>query len=187
MRSSWLPWFSVGSSFALLLGLWLLGGVMFAQMEREAEQSLSDLEPRHARLAGLLDEQDRILADLERQSRVVENMAYPSGRDPNRIGADLQQAIRVRVVEAGAEVRGSSVSVAQPEEGEPFGRITVSLTMSGTLGAVRKAFFAIAKMRPVVYPVQARMQAQSLGQAEEGDQLLSLEVRFESLFLARAK
>ncbi len=187
MRASWLPWFSVGTSIILLLGLWLVGGLMFSQVESAAEESLSDLEPRHARLAGLLDEQGRILADLEEQSRAVKDMVYPQGRDPNRIGADLQQGIRGRVGDAGAEVRGSSVSVAQPEDGEPFGRITVSLTMSGTLDAVRAAFFAIAEMRPVVYPVDARMQAQSLGQAEEGDQVLSLEMRFESLFLEGPK
>jgi len=183
MRVSWLPWFSVGSSLVLLLGLWAAGGWLFSRMEHVAVAEMDKLEPRHARLAGILNERERITADLEEQSRAIEAMAYPQGRDPNRVGADLQQEIRRRVGSAGAEVRGSSVSVETPEDGEPFGRVAVSLTMTGRLGAVRDAFSAIAEMRPVVYPVQARMQAQSLGRGEEGDQILSLEMRFESLYL----
>jgi len=187
MRASWLPWFSVGSSLALLLALWLAGGFFLGHVERQAEADLAELEPRYARLAGLSDKRERILADLEAQNQAIGDMAYPKARDPNRIAADLQQELRRRIGDADAQVRGSSVAVVEPEDGKPFGRVAVSVTMSGTLDAVRAAFFSVAEMRPVVYPVSARMQAESLGRAEEGDQRLSLEMRFESLHLGGAQ
>ncbi len=180
----WLPWFSVGSTLLLLLGIWLAAGLTIIKLERSAEATLADMAPRYARLEGLLQSQERIERDLEQQQAAIEAMAYPAGINRDQVGARLQQELRTRISRAGVQIGGSRVSSKPPEDDQPWGVIAVNIDMTGTLDAVRDAFIAVAALRPVVDPVTARMQAESLGRAEEGDQKLKIDVRFEALYLA---
>ncbi|EAQ98317.1 type II secretion system protein GspM [Congregibacter litoralis] len=104
------------------------------------------IEPRVARLKGLLQNE----AELVKQSQVAEKrlreMAFPATDDPSALAARLQADIRQILSEAGMSVSNSQVMPVR--QGELFDQVAVKLTTAGSLSALDAALAGIAAYRP---------------------------------------
>jgi general secretion pathway protein M len=88
------------SALLMLVGLYQYKWAQYAQV-------LDDLEPRIARLQGLLEARDAIQEALQQASQDVSRLAYPASVDASRAVSDLQSKVRDALAAAGLEVVGS--------------------------------------------------------------------------------
>ena len=165
---------------AVLIGLTLLiplyfylstlFGLLGLAMDYRADANR--LEPRLARLQGLLD----IEADLRTQSSealsVLRKQAYSSNQDPSSLSATVQANVRQIFGEAGLSVTNSQVLPVR--DGDQFDRVAVKLTVSGALPALDAALIGVAAHEPrmLVESIDA-FPARTGGRNAQDQQLLT--------------
>lgn len=112
------------------------------------QDEIGRLEPRIARLKGLIDSQAQLDAALDRVNSRVQDLVYPASEDAASISAALQNRIREILADAGFAVENSQVLPAVREEG--FERIAVKLTLSGDMAALDTALLDLATYSPLL-------------------------------------
>lgn len=140
-------WVLLGTLVALALPLLLLASYV-VQRHRQAEDALSQLEPRHARLLGVLAQRDDIVRVTEQAQELRANYLYPAGQDSTQTGNTAQQRMRDLLTAAGLLVRSSQVLPAKEEHG--FDRIGLTLTVEGDQLALQAALAELSVQRPLV-------------------------------------
>ena len=158
----------------LLFGLW--GARVSAQTE------IDRVEPRIARLQGLIDNEGQLREAAALVDSQVLTLVYPAVDDQATVAANLQTQVRDIFSKAGLSVTNSQVLPAR-EQGN-FDYIGVKLTVTGGLPALDEALAAIGTYMPLVlvesldiYPARSRSKRDSgnAGQVITANlQLLSL-------------
>ena len=128
------------------------------------------IEPRLARLEGLLLEQDLLAARSAEATRTLRQLAFAPDQDATGLAASLQSEVRQILDIAGMEVSNSQVMPAR-REGQ-FEEVAVKLTASGSLPALNAALIGIAAYRPQLFiesldAFPARGQRRSDGATEQ--------------------
>lgn len=147
-------WLRLHRRSALLVGLTLLVpiiiylrvlvGVLGLALEYQTEQDRVD--PRAARLQGLLAQESR-LEELRDEARArLSTLVYPPTEDAQTLAATLQANTRQILSDAGMAVSNSQV--LRTREGEAFDRIAVKVTVNGSLHALDSALSSLAAQRP---------------------------------------
>jgi general secretion pathway protein M len=123
-----------------LLGLWGM---------RHAYQSDIDyLEPRIARLRGLVGHESQLRDSSAQAKREVVKLVYPVSGDRATVAATLQTSVRQILSDAGLSVSNSQVLPVR-EEGD-FDYIGIRLTVAGDLAGLDKALTGIAQYLPLL-------------------------------------
>jgi general secretion pathway protein M len=149
-----LNWFRVhrrSAVFVLLTllipALLLLRGLFgIASVGAAYASEASRIEPRLARLQGLLNEQALLAQRSEEAERLLRQVAYPAEQDATALAAALQADVRQLMDAAGMYVSNSQVLPVKQED--LFERVTVKLTVSGTTEAFSSALAALSAQRP---------------------------------------
>lgn len=135
------------SAFVLFLPL-LVGGVYVYQKHRWAQELLSQLEPRYARLIGL--EQQRVELN-ESSARVLlaqQQYVYPADMDVSQAGNAAQQQIREIFAAAGLQI--SSSQVMQPQDEKGYDRIVLKVQAEGDLLSLQSVLMVLGRQKPSV-------------------------------------
>lgn len=116
---------------------------------RQASGLLADIEPRHARLAGMLQNKE-LLAQAESalQANFSEYVS-PAEEDPGQIANAALQ--RVRELASARGLRVSSSQTAAPRDEKGFDRIGLSLRIEGDWPALAALLAELARQRPAIY------------------------------------
>ena len=104
------------------------------------------LEPRLARLEGLLAEQEALEARSREAQRLLRQVVFPPEQDATALAATLQAEVRQIMDVAGLEVSNSQVMPVR--RGDSFEQVPVKLTVEGPLAAFDAALIGIAAYRP---------------------------------------
>ena len=148
---------------------------------RWAASTLAELEPRHARLAGLqAGAADLEKALSERRSLLARN-AYLVSQDIAQAGSDAQQRARETFARAGLEVSSTQVLPARAVDG--FDRIPVVLRLEGELAALQAALLLLPSLAPSLFIEGFNAQTVGLPRAD-GPQRLNIQV---NLFVLRVR
>ena len=128
----------------------LLFGASYSVWARHqwVENNLSSLEPRYARLQGLVDNRTQL---RELSAKVEEALAlqvYPSAMDVAKAGNETQQRIRSIFAESKLDI--ISIQVLPAKDEGPFGRISISLRVEGDLAGIQSALEKLDAVTPVV-------------------------------------
>jgi general secretion pathway protein M len=176
-RTAWI------CGLTLLLPLAIYLNAMFGMwgMRQSSQAEIERIEPRLARLQGLIDYESQLRkASTAVDSQVLE-LVYPATEDQATVSAELQTNVRDIFGKAGLSVSNSQVLPAR-EQGN-FDYIAVKLTVSGDLPALDEALAGIGAYLPLVlvesldvYPARAaRGKDEVPGQQVKANlQLLSL-------------
>ena len=121
-----------------------LFGVVGLGLEYRSERNR--LEPRLARLEGLLAKEAELMGQSRAASDALRGQVYADGQDPSALAAALQADVRQILAEAGLSVSNSQVLPVR--QGELFDQVAVKLTVSGSLPALDAALIGIAAHRP---------------------------------------
>lgn len=126
----------------------VLAGVYVWQKHQWATQRLAELEPRHARLQGLLIREAEFQQASTQAGEQIRRHAYAVSVDANLAGTEAQQ--RIREVFAGSGLTVSSLQVLPAKEDGPFDRIPVALAVEGELFQLQAALLALGALQPTV-------------------------------------
>lgn len=174
----------VAGSLALLaiyamLHFWLL--------RQDYAEAIGDLVPRTARLQGIVDSEEQLVAAAASVDEALAELAWPLDKDAAMTAASMQQLVRDSIANTGLSVSGSQILPAQPGSG--FERLVLDVTASGNIESLDEAIVNLKELRPMVLiesatvkPVRARSR---LGQADDSadQRLLSVRMRLVSLRL----
>lgn len=178
----WVPWISVGSTVLVLLFAFVFVLSLIMHFKHIAEQGLSDIEPRIARLEGLKDAGQQIAQTSTELKKQLDQLVYDASGGLDRVGADLQQKIRSTMSASGLSIQGSQVFTPKPENSSSIGFVDIRLNVLGNLEKLRSALAALSAVRPRVYVTELTVQPVQRGK-EEGAQLVSATIRISAIYL----
>lgn len=134
----------------LLLPVLLYLDVLFGLLgvRQSAQADIDRIEPRIARLQGLIDYEGQLReAAVVVDSQVLE-LVYPASEDQDAVAAELQTQVRDIFDKAGLSVSNSQVLPVRAQGN--FDYIGVKLTVKGSLPALDEALAGIAAYMPLV-------------------------------------
>lgn len=125
---------------------------------RQASGLLADIEPRHARLAGMLQNKE-LLAQAESalQANLAEYVS-PAEEDPGQIANAALQ--RVRELASARGLRVTSSQTAAPREDNGFDRIGLSLRVEGDWPDLVALLRELPRQRPALYTTTVQLGVQ---------------------------
>ena len=147
-----------------------------------ADDTLSTIEPRYARLLGLKAAEPQIVAAAAGVRDTVADLVYPQDQSAERVSTDLQQKLRAAATSAGFTVVGSQIQVARALSG--FEEAAVSLTLEGALDHLATFADAVEQMRPLVR-VSSLTMVPLRGRGVTAQRNLRAEVTLSSLRVAQ--
>jgi general secretion pathway protein M len=173
--------FIVGATLVLpvLLVIYVLLDFLVAWQGYQAE--IDRLEPRVARMAGLIASEEQLRASASQLGSQVLNLVYPPTDDSATVSAALQKDMRQIMTDAGLSVTNSRILPVLQEES--FDRIGLSLTASGELDALDSALLAMVAYRPLVLidAMDIKPKLMTRSRDKNGQQILT--VSFQLLTL----
>ena len=133
----------------LLLVLPVVGAGLYVwTLHQRVQTQLTDLEPRYARLAGLLERQAELKALGVQANKQLVRLVYPSNQDVTQAGNDAQQ--RIRSLFADSKLDIISIQVLPPKEEAKFDRIPINLRVEGDLAGIQDALLKLSTQSPLV-------------------------------------
>ena len=135
---------------ALALLIPLIAGGLWVHAKHNWGQSELDLvEPRHARLLGLREQEKEIQQALESLADAKAKHVYPGESDATQTGNAVQQRLRTALDRAGLAIVSSQVR-PNPEEGT-YERIDVVMSTEGEWTAIQMALLSLRDISPTVW------------------------------------
>lgn len=151
-RIAWLQALTVLTLLLPLLGAGLFIGVSHQRIVGH----LADLEPRYARLLGIMEHRAELQASSEAATAQLKRLAYPAGQDVTQAGNDAQQ--RIRALFADSKLDIVSIQVLPPKEEGEFDRLTIELRVEGDLTGLHNALTLLSVQTPLVTTQEATLQ-----------------------------
>ena len=146
---------------ALLLALLAWASWTVVAKYRQAGAVLAEIEPRHARLAGLLQNQELLAqTDSALQANLIEHVGTAE-EDPGQTGNAALQ--RVRELAGGRGLRVASSQTTAPRDDNGFDRIGLSLRVEGDWPALVALLRELAQQRPALYIHSVQLGIQGFG------------------------
>ena len=144
-RIAWLQALTV-----MVLLLPLAGAGLYVWIHHQRIQNhLADLEPRYARLAGLLEHQTDLKKLGAQANEQLTRLSYPVNQDVSQAGNDAQQRIRSLFAESKLDI--VSIQVLSPvKEEAKFDRIPINLRVEGDLASIQNALSSLSRQTPMV-------------------------------------
>ncbi|MFT5709813.1 MAG: general secretion pathway protein M [Halioglobus sp.] len=164
--------FIVGATLALplLLVMYILLDFLVARQGYQSE--IDGLQPRVARMVGLIESEEQLRASAGQLGSQVLNLVYPPTDDSATVSAALQADMRQIMTDAGLSVTNSRILPVLQEEN--FDRIGLSLTVSGGLDALDSALLAMADYKPLLLidTMDIKPKRMSRSRGDDGQQIV---------------
>jgi general secretion pathway protein M len=152
-------WLLVAAGVLLALLLWLVATAV--SVHRSAAQRLGEIGPRYARVAGLLQNNER-LAQVEQALKAnLTEFIYPPEGDASQVGNLALQRVRDLATARGLRVASSQVTPAREDKG--FDRIGLSLRAEGDWAQMQGLLAELAGQRPAIFSDTVQISAQGGG------------------------
>ena len=163
----------VGLTLLLPVALVLFLLVDFLIMRGGYQSEIDRLQPRIARIVGLIKSEEQLQASAGQLGFQVLNLVYPPDEDSAAVSAALQKDVREIMTAAGLTVLNSRILPVIQED--KFDRIGLSLTVSGSLDALDAALLAMADYAPVllVDSMDIKPRRVSRSRNKEGQQIIT--------------
>ena len=124
-----------------------MGAMLSARGEYRAE--ISSIEPRVARMQGLIAKEGQIQESLAGVNTVVADHIYPKSSAAEAVAASLQAEARRILSEAGMDITNSQV--LRPRKRDQFDYVAVKIVARGTLAQLDQGLSELDQFRPVIF------------------------------------
>ncbi len=138
----------VGLTLALPLVVVLWVAADLFAMRSGYQREIDRLEPRIARLRGLVQSEAQLGDYSEKIGDRLQDLVYPAAEDNAAVSAALQKDVREIASDAGLTVSNSQVLKAKQEGG--FERIGLKLTLAGDLAALDRVLLDLSTYVPLL-------------------------------------
>lgn len=176
-RTAWIIGLTLLIPVVLYLNIWL--GLLGLRQDYQAE--IDRIEPRIARLQGLIEYEEQLRDSAARVDKEVVNLVYPATTDRATVSATLQTNVRQILLEAGLSLSNSQVLPVREEEA--FDYIGLKLTVTGNVASLDAALAAIAGYMPLllVESLEVRPTRANRRKGESAQQKISASLQLLSL------
>lgn len=140
--------FYVGLTLAIPLLLLLYALLTLWGQRADFQGEIRRLEPRIARLSGLIESEEALRQSAGRVDSRVLDLVFPATEDRAAIAVALQQDVRRILTEAGLDIRNSQVMPTRELDGLDY--LTVKLQVTGDLEALDSALEEFANYLPLM-------------------------------------
>ncbi len=144
-------------------------GIYVADKYAAAQEGLSRLEPRFARLLGLQASAEKMDEKVKLLEQRMSLFIYGSDMDATQAGNDAQQRVRSVLSAAGLTVVSSQVLPTKIEQG--FERISLSVRAEGELIHLQAALAVLPSLTPVILVDGINIQVIGLQRADKPQRL----------------
>lgn len=180
-------WISVHTRSAVIIGLTLLLPLYLAlhllfnfwQMYATYQSDIDYLQPRIARLEGLIAHGDRVRAAHDRAAAEFGSLVYPASEDRATASANLQSVVRQMFADAGLSVSNSQVLPARQQGG--FDYLGLKLSARGGLDALDAALESLADYQPLLLVTSIDIKPGRAGRSNPDEQSVAATVQVLSL------
>jgi len=133
-----------------LLGLLVLSAGAWCLYDRHtwAAAKLAELEPRYARLKGLVLSEKALKAAVSGAGKSMETTTYPASLDVDRASSELQQ--RIKKMFEGAGVTVVTSRILEPKPGKDFDVLSVSFSVNAGLASLQTALALTRQEAPLL-------------------------------------
>lgn len=146
-------------------------GLYVVDLRHAAQQRIAELEPRHARLAGLVAG-GKALEQAEAAARnQLGELTYAATQDLTQAGNDAQQRVRTVFTNAGLQLVSSQVLPAKDEK--QFDRIPLAVRLEGDLAALQAALVALSHQTPAILIDGLNIQSMGAARPEQAQRMAS--------------
>lgn len=177
------PWqrYFPGRRARITMGLFaalLCGGLVFVATELAwrygwAAESLDHIEPRHARLAGLVAREAELQSAREAVRAQLALYTHDESTQADRLSTELQQRIRRMAEASGMSVANSQILPVRTETG--IEEVPVMVTLEGDSEGLRTLLLQLESERPLLQ-VSAAVLQPSRGRGQGGRVLAQLTI-----------
>lgn len=143
------PTIVVGASLGLVALVVLYALFYFLSLRQSFASEIDNIEPRTARLLGMLENYDELRMGSGSADDVLRDVVVPASRDRANASATLQRNVRAVMRDAGLTVSGSQI--ISPREAEGYDRLGLDITVEGNVNALEQALLDLEEMRPMVF------------------------------------
>ncbi|MDR1969206.1 MAG: type II secretion system protein M [Burkholderiaceae bacterium] len=152
-------WLLAGAVVLLALLAW--AAVVVVSVHRAAAGNIEQIAPRYARVAGLLQDNQRLVQVDQAIKTNLSQYVYPAANEAGQAGNQALQ--RVRDLASARGLRVTSSQVAAPREEKGFDRIGLSLRVEGNWAQMQSLLAELPRLRPAIYSQTIAMGAQGGG------------------------
>jgi general secretion pathway protein M len=138
----------VGLTLLLVAIVLACAAAFIAQKHYWATDKLAELEPRYARLLGLVGAKDTLQRSAAEAERLLASWVFPGEQSVSQVGASAQQHARQLAEAAGLSV--SSSQILQARNQGAFELIPVSMSVEGGLPALRAFLESLYTQSPLL-------------------------------------
>lgn len=135
-------------TLALLLAALVGAGFYAAAKHDAAQKRLDEVEPRFARLMGLISRREDIGTFTTQAQEAIGRVAFPASQDAAQTGNEAQQ--RIRGIFADSKLDIGSIQVLPVKEGTHFDRIPIQLRVEGEMSGIQNALTLLATQSPTI-------------------------------------
>lgn len=172
----WRPIVAVGLCVAAAAALFGSGGLWLASMRSDALEVVGEIEPRYARLLGLVRSQPELETRLQQAREVAGRLALPADVELPRAGADLQQLLRKLAEAAGLGVSGTQILPPQVEDGLEL--VAVTLNVEAEVPGLQRFLAEVAAESPRITVRSMVVQPQGRIALQRPEQKLLVTLEF---------
>ena len=132
----------------LVLAPFAMGGLYVWQKHEAALEKMAQWEPRHARLQGILTQQNDFATANQLAQSLLNVFVYPAEADGTKVANEAQQRIKSALEQAGFRVE--SIRVSEGVESGDFLRLKVSARLDGNINHLFRALLLLREQNPVL-------------------------------------
>jgi general secretion pathway protein M len=130
----------------------------------QAAETLAQIEPRHARISGLLQKQDQINRSAKALEASFARYVYPPEGDASQIGNQALQKVRDLAASLDLRVTSSQSQPAkQDSDYSDLDRIAINLRIEGDWSALQGLLAGLTRQTPAIYQNTVQLVAQGGG------------------------
>lgn len=115
----------------------------------ESQKKLDDIEPRYARLVGLIQRRADLTTYTAEAVQYMSRLSFPSTQEAAQTGNEAQQLIRTIFADNKLEI--GSIQVLPAKENTHFDRIPISLRVEGEITGIQAALNALSAQSPAIW------------------------------------
>jgi len=180
-RSAWILGLTL--LIPVLLYINLLMGLL--GMRQAYQSEIAGLEPRIARMQGLIEHQEQLRRAAGNVDKKVVNLVYAATQDRATVSTALQTDVRQMLVDAGLSIKNSQVLPVREEEA--FDYIGLKLTVSGSIASLDAALLSLAAYMPLVLVESLDVWPDRVSRRKGEDQVQTVTASLQLLSLRAAQ
>ncbi|WP_435214587.1 type II secretion system protein GspM [Luminiphilus sp. nBUS_16] len=138
-------------ALTLLLPLYFFLAAMTTMLAARGEyrEQIDNIEPRVARMQGLVAKEDEIAKSLAGVNTIARDHIYPRSSAAEAVAASLQAEARRILSDAGMQVTNSQIQ--RPRKRDQFDYVAVKIVARGTLAQLDQGLSELDQFRPVIF------------------------------------